>query len=50
MNQVCKKCHNSLDESAFEIFCKDDDSYSAKFKRDEVCRGCRSWEKVKNNQ
>ena len=52
--KTCQKCHNSLDESSFEILGKavpdkwnNDYGYSMKFKRDEICKGCRSRERAK---
>ena len=49
-SKQCQKCKNNLDESSFEILGKsivNHRYHEMKFKRDEVCRGCRSFEKIK---
>jgi len=56
MNKTCQKCHNSLDKSSFEIVGTERNNewsfsnlpgFSVEFKRDEICKGCRSWERAK---
>jgi len=53
--KICQKCHNSLDESSFEIVGTERNNewsfsnlgFSVEFKRDEICKGCRSRERAK---
>ena len=58
MTKRCQKCRNSLDESAFEILGKLSPrkhggklgDFTMGFRRDEICRGCRSFKKIKKGR